>query len=377
MKAVINSKTFQGVEFKDGKVSVAEHAEIGGGYWKGMGTQIPEGMHVTEALKAARADYTVEKQPVIAVTPKLMAAMANGDQIDAGSLMDDVIGGVKATMRMDTIKTLGIVSEGYGVVQNEDVFKFVDFMCSGNGNANRTEVPVLETVGVINGGQQIFASAKFPEVIKFDDKGNDIANMYIMMTSTHDGSGSVRVVVTPIRVVCQNTLNLALRECRGRLSFKHTRFVNDRMDLTNKENAERAFRALNLYSVYKKSFEEEIERLKKVKIENDKWIEKTLAEALLSADNFDLYKKNNFDLNCDDISTRSRNIITACRDSIESGVGQDMGEKGTGLWLLNGVTTYFSNDVSFKTPEKKFESLSDGSAYAKVQKVHDLILETA
>ena len=64
MKAVINSKTFQGVEFKGGKVSVAEHAEIGGGYWKGMGTQIPDGMHVAEALKAARADYTVDKRPL-------------------------------------------------------------------------------------------------------------------------------------------------------------------------------------------------------------------------------------------------------------------------------------------------------------------------
>lgn len=69
-------------------------------------------------------------------------------------------------------------------------------------------------------------------------------------------------------------------------------------------------------------------------------------------------------------------MIDSLRKSIDSGIGQS-NNRGTGLWLYNGITTYMNNYALFKDDEAKFNSIMSGDAYKKVQKAHDLILEMA
>jgi hypothetical protein len=61
------------------------------------------------------------------------------------------------------------------------------------------------------------------------------------------------------------------------------------------------------------------------------------------------------------------------RDIVESGVGQDKGIKGSGLWIINGITTYYQNYVKYNSDETKFDSLQNGNAAKTMQRAYQLI----
>lgn len=213
--------------------------------WHGLGQVVNEPMFVKDALKLCHADYNVGLQQVVALSDELRTAMENGTFINAAMLKDLLVDNTMATMRLDTNKSLGIVSDKYGIVQNEDAFKFVDMFCSGKF-AERDNTPVIETCGVLGNGERVFVTAKFPKSIVLDAKRDDLVDMYVVFTTSHDGTGSVRCMVTPIRVVCNNTLNWAMKDNIGRIAFRHSSKVMSRLDLLNAENAEFAYKALNV-----------------------------------------------------------------------------------------------------------------------------------
>ena len=96
--------------------------------WHGLGQVVDEPMFVKDALKLCHADFNVGLQKVVALSEELQNAMDNGEFINAAMLRDLLVDNTMATMRLDTNKSLGIVSDKYGIVQNEDAFKFVDML---------------------------------------------------------------------------------------------------------------------------------------------------------------------------------------------------------------------------------------------------------
>ena len=186
------------------------------------------------------------------------------------------------------------------------------------------------------------------------------------------------VAITPIRQWCSNQIAMIFRTAAHKLSFRHTRFVNERMDLLNNETAEMAYKTLGMYDIYKSHFEAELEHLRNIKLA-EKDCERILAEVLLPEESFDIYKSNDYSIDADEISTRSKNIFHNALDALHTGIGQlDNKElEGTGLWLLNGLTTLYQNTMDWKDKEKKFLSITEGNAFNKVQKAHSLILEAA
>lgn len=358
------------IEIRNGVASFAENAkkEIA---WHGLGQRVYEPMLVEEALKLSHADYEVAMQPVVALSPDILKLMEEGESIPPEMLYDFVIGNAKATMRLDHNETLGLVSEKYGIIQNADAFKFVDMMCSGKFS-DRDNTPVIETCGVLGRGERVFVTAKFPESVVLDAKRDDLMDMYVVMTTSHDGTGAVRCVVTGVRCVCNNTLQLALGHNIGRISFRHSSNVMDRMDLLNSENSRFAYSTLNIAEVYSKSLKESYDHLRNIKV-SEKQLDNILAEVILS----DEYKKvwdDTHNIESDEIPTRSKTVFVNMKNSIESGVGQDILESGNAQWVLNGITSYFQNDAKFKDTTKKFDSIFDGNAFKKVQKAYDLLL---
>ncbi len=117
-----------------------------------------------------------------------------------------------AIVRTDTEDVLGFVNERYEPIQNIDAFKFFDALVSA-GEAT------YETAGVFGKGERIWILAKLPGYVKVH--GNDIINRYLLLTNTHDGSSHVRVKLTPIRVICSNTLTSALQGA-GEIQISHT-----------------------------------------------------------------------------------------------------------------------------------------------------------
>lgn len=359
------------IEERNGVYSFVENGKSGLA-WHRLGQRVDGAMHVEEALKLSHADYNVMMQPVMVLTPEVQERILNGG-IDEDTLLSLIIPKTKATVRTDINQSLGVVSDTYGVVQNSDAFKFVDMLCSGK-DTDREDTPVIETAGVLGRGERVFITAKFPKQIVLDARRDDLVDMYAVFTTSHDGTGAVRCVITPIRVVCNNTLNLALRQNIGRLYFRHSSNVMSRMDLLNSENAEFAYKTLNLYEVYNNGLKEQFDHLRNIRL-SEKELDKIIAEVMLSPDAFEAFKRDG--INSSEIKTRGRNLFLNVKEALESGVGQDIQESGTAMWALNGLTTYYQNVANFSNEEIKFDSLMQGNAYNKLQKAQELLLNVA
>ena len=125
--------------------------------------------------------------------------------------------GFKANLREDTGEVLGIVSDEYEVVENIDAFRFLDALIGSEMH--------FETAGSLWGGRRVWALARLPEYVEL---GGDLSATYIYVANSHDGSMAVTAAVTPIRIVCANTLGAALRQAEHGVSaqrsfrFRHT-----------------------------------------------------------------------------------------------------------------------------------------------------------
>lgn len=166
--------------------------------WHGLGTKVEEAPTSADALRLAGLDWRVEQKNI---------------QLCGGSKVP----GYKANVRSTDGKVLGVVSDRYRIVQNADAFEFTDSIIGGDVR--------YETAGSLNGGKKIWLLAKLPETEIAGDK----AEPYLCFSNTHDGSGAVRVCMTPIRVVCNNTLNLALDSAKRAWSVRHTGSLQSKM----------------------------------------------------------------------------------------------------------------------------------------------------
>ena len=159
--------------------------------WHGLGTIVAEAPDSSAALELAGLDWTVTQKDI---------ATADGGK---------VIPGFKANVRELDDKVLGIVTDRYKVVQNTEAFAFTDALL---GEGVR-----YETAGSLQGGRRIWLLAKLPQ--QYIINGDEITP-YLVFMNSHDGSGSIKVAMTPIRVVCSNTLNLALSKAKRCWSCK-------------------------------------------------------------------------------------------------------------------------------------------------------------
>lgn len=166
--------------------------------WHGLGTKVEEAPTSADALRLAGLDWRVEQKNI---------------QLCGGSKVP----GYKANVRSTDGKVLGVVSDRYRIVQNADAFEFTDSIIGGDVR--------YETAGSLNSGKKIWLLAKLPETEIAGDK----TEPYLCFSNTHDGSGAVRVCMTPIRVVCNNTLNLALDSAKRAWSVRHTGSLQSKM----------------------------------------------------------------------------------------------------------------------------------------------------
>ena len=358
------------IEERNGVYSFVENKKSGLA-WHSLGQQVDGAMYVDEALKACHADYEVKMQPVMVLPQDIQEKMLRGERIDEDTLLSLVIPKTMATVRTDINQSLGVVSDSYGIVQNSDAFKFVDMLCSGL-DADRSEKPTIEACGVLGNGERVFITCKMPKDIILNPRTDDRIETYVVFTTSHDGTGSVRCMVTNIRVVCQNTLNWAMHNNSGRISFRHSSKVMDRLDLLNKENAEFAYKTLGLWKEYEEVFKDSLEHLRNVKLA-EKDLDRILAEIALADDAKKVFLETG-NIFHEDIATRGRNIFLGMKDTLESGVGQDILESGNGLWAINGITSYYQNEANYKNGEVMFDNVMDGNVYKKVQKAYDLMV---
>ena len=169
-----------------------------------------------------------------------------------------------ATLRDDTNDVLGIVGKQYTIVQNAEAFAFTDELV-GMGM-------LYETAGYFGKGEKLWLEGILPGEYKI--LGDDIAP-YVVFMNTHDGSGSVKVALTFTRVICSNTLNLAIKSAKRCFSFVHKGSVSARI--------EEARQVLGLADTYMKALNTEMEKLAMVKISPIQF-EKVVLPSLIKVD---------------------------------------------------------------------------------------------
>lgn len=345
---------------------------ISNGSWMTNAEVVDAPMTIEEALKGAQADFQVKGEDMYYLDKHIKDLIAQGNDIPSWELIKYLkkVEGKQANVRTDTMQCLGVVSDNYGIVQNETAFNFVNLLCNGSDDA-----PRIDSAGTLNDGKRVFISAHFGDIAIGDNK-NDRVQMNVVATTSHDGSGAVQVAITPVRIACQNMLNIAFKNASGKISFRHTSNVNHRLDLLNKENADFVCRTLKLKEVYEKEFRTALDRLASLKM-TEKDIEKALVVSLLPKDAVEVYNKNNCSLNTDEISTRSKNIIYNVFDAMHGGIGQSELESGNGLWVVNGLTTYYQNYANYNDNNQKCQSTLDGTANKKLQSLYDTLMKVA
>lgn len=158
--------------------------------WHGLGKIIKEAPTSRDAIELAGLNWSVNSNPIYDVF---------GNEIK----------GFKANTRSSDNSVLGVVTDKYKIVQNVDAFDFTDNLIG--------EEMYYETAGSLRKGKTIWLLGKMPERYICEDKFDP----YIVFTNTHDGTGAVKIAMTPIRVVCNNTLNMALSSAKRSWSTKH------------------------------------------------------------------------------------------------------------------------------------------------------------
>ena len=180
------------LNIKDGVVSMMYVGEIP---WHNLGTKLDEPASASEAIKAAGLEFHVEKMYL------------------KTEFHDLPVTDHFATVRTDTREVLGVVGTRYTPIQNKDAFTVFDALV-GEGQA------IYHTAGALGKGERVWILAKLPDYIQVH--GNDIVEKYLLLTNTHDGSSTVSIKLTPIRVVCENTLSIALQGSEQQVRIRHT-----------------------------------------------------------------------------------------------------------------------------------------------------------
>lgn len=310
-------------------------------------------MTSAECIKLAGLYFTVEKAPLFASVGKeltreeitlntdIKKVISERDGLNTIYHNTKLVDTNFATYRTDTQEVFGVVGSRYEVIQNLEAFSFFDSII-GEGHA------AYETAGALGNGETIFITAKLPSKLIVSKEDID---KYLLFTMAHDGSGSIQVMFTPIRVVCNNTLSAAINSNTNKVVIRHTKNARKRLEL--------ATEVLGISEKQSLQYEEVFNLFTKVKMSDA-----------------DLNTYIDYVFEFDDIpnlSTQSKNKRDNILEYYETGVGQDT-IKGT-LWgAYNAVTGYLSNgldrdeDTAFKNGFLKSDvSIRNAAMYKGLQ----------
>ncbi len=309
------------INIENGKASMMY---VGEEPWHGLGTKLDKPATAAEAIKVAGLNWDVVKQPVFAI----------------GGHVIHPVAGKYAIVRSDQwgkpdCSVFGIVSGDYTPLQNREAFEFFDPI-AGKGAA------IYHTAGALGKGERVWILAKLPSDIRVI--GDDIANKFLLLSNSHDGNSSVQIKFTPIRVVCQNTLTMALTE-GPTLRVSHTRNLDERL-----KNAERS---LNLINLQFAEIEKAFQQMASVAMNTER-----LGEYLGA-----VFKDPTDPENYKALARVERDRLLAVH-FFNEGAGNNLkGVPGT-LWAAyNGVTELIDHRQTQQSNDKRLESVWFGDGY--------------
>lgn len=276
---------------------------------------VQNAMTSAEALSLAGLDYDVLQEPVY-------------DQLGTK------VPGYRVNLKGDDRTSLGIVSDKYTVVQNTEAFAFVDGLI---GPSCR-----FESAGSLNNYRTVWMLAQLqPRNIMGDDYGN-----YLLFKNSHDGGGAIKVCITPIRVVCRNMLNIALRGAERRFSIRHIGNVNGKLEEAN--------RVLHLSEEYLTAVDTEYQKL-----------------ALQRMDDimFQKFLRDLFPIAKDDSPRKVQTQLDLRNGVADKYEVDDLSNfHGTAFGALNAVSDYVAHSEPLRMTDSYF-----GNLFEKVMEGHPVL----
>ena len=290
--------------------------------WHGIGTVVEDAPTSDEAIKMAKLDWKVKQY-----------------QVNANGI---VLPGYYANIRTDANIPLGVVKERYKIVQNNEAFDFVDDIVKSDEVECR-----YETAGSLWNGKRIFLLVKLPNQNLL---GDDVEN-YLFFTNSHDGTSSLMAGITNVRVVCNNTLQLAMKEAKRVWRCRHTLNIKDKQ-LQAKES-------LGFAVKYLDDMGKVAEELVAKKIDEERFFRELFATKKLATMN---------EKNREEVVTRMHLIYNE-KDDLQN-------FKGTAWGMYNAIADYCSNTVPLRQTktyaENKLADFFDGNVM--LQTAQDLLM---
>lgn len=290
--------------------------------WHGLGVELKKVATSAEAMTAAKLNWKIDLEPIFLKSGKPCT-------------------GFQATVRADTRTPLGIVRMRYQPIQNTDGFSFFDAVV-GHGKA------MYHTAGALGRGERVWILAKLPgDLIVSRRSTKEATEKFLLFTNNHDACGSARMFYTPVRVVCQNTLNMALSTTGGRegIAIRHTGQI--------KSKVADAQKLLGLATKYYDDFGQLAHTL----------VSKDLTQQMIRN-----YVHSVFPTDKKDPSARLENIRSVATHFIDQGKGNTAsGIHGTAWAALNGVIEYVDHsrtprgDTKEQQASSRLESVWFGS----------------
>lgn len=194
--------------------------------WHNLGTIVQEAPTSRDAIRLGGLDWLVTQEPLFTAGGKEAPILANVRNSDG--------------------EILGTVGDRYQILQNAEAFAIADFF-AGQGAK-------YETAGSLFGGRKVWLLMKAEEFEILDDKFDD----YFLLSNSHDGSSTLKVATTPVRVVCNNTLTLALSKNPRVFNIRHTGQIL--------EKSVQAGKFLGLSAKYREELKDEAEALATAKV---------------------------------------------------------------------------------------------------------------
>ena len=295
--------------------------------WHRLGTQLPEAFTAAEALRHGGLDYTVEKVAI--------------QTVDGAKVPNRY-----ALRRTDTGAVLGVCAGMYQPLQNNDAFAFFDGVF-GKDKAR------YEVAGVLGAGERVWLLAKLPG--EFEAVKGDAVSKFLLLTNGFDTNEPVRARFTPVRVVCQNTLSLALGQTASEVRVQHIGNVKAKLEI--------AGNLLRSAGVYFNETQDLFRGFAKYGMKQAE-LSGYFAEVITG----------DRSANVNELHPVTRNRILKVQELNETGVGHEIkGVRGT-LWgAYNAVTEYVDH---FKTSEDLGYLVDGGGAKLK-QRAFDVAKEWA
>jgi phage/plasmid-like protein (TIGR03299 family) len=322
--------------------------------WHGIGTIINDYPTSSEAIKYAGLDYTVEKRPLFTYDNENSISNPETEILIPEIKVPDFY----ANVRTDTEEVLGVVGKDYNIIQNVDAFGFFDSIVGGK------EGILYETAGALGKGERIFITAKLPDYIRVGR--DDLIENYLFLTTSHDGFGSITAAFTPVRIVCNNTLNAALKGAVNNIKIRHTSSAVDRL--------KQAHKLLGISHKLSYELEEVFNQWSKIRITDNnvkRLIQMAMAPSKEVLQNLQSGKE-------EELSSSFNNIVSSVIEyAFTNPTQQEAITRGTLYGAYNAVTGYFQNVRNFKDEESKLKSLMFGTGLQRSQIAFNLCEEFA